>query len=237
MNRRHALATATLLLGLALGATVGSMALGHTLRAAPMGDVPALLTQVPPAFGRWQMVPGGAEPVNPAQPDAQGRPGRVYDAIVSRSYAAPDGTQIMVMLAYQAQQYQEDRVHSPELCYYAQGFVLGDQRDVPLNLAQRTVPARAFHGVSLHRNEDVVYWIRTGNELRAGSLATRFEIFNAALHGRIDDGLLVRVSMTDDTGPALSPTARRALLVRFTQELFAASPMPVRTALVGTERS
>lgn len=223
-------------LALALLATAGSMALGRTLHPAPMPGAAALLARVPEAFGRWQIVPGTAEPINPAQPDAQGRPGRVYDAIVSRTYAAPDGAQVMVMLAYQDRQYQEDRIHSPELCYYAQGFVLQDRQDVVVSLAGRArVPARAFHGASLHRHEDVVYWIRTGNALRADALATRFEIFNAALHGRIDDGLLVRVSMTDDLGPPMSALARRRLLVRFLQDFFAASPVPVRLALAGYE--
>lgn len=219
---------------LALAGTLASQALGQALSADPASaQAPALLEAVPRQFGSWHAIEGGAPPVNPAQPEADGQPGRVYDAIVSRTYAAADGSQVMLMLAWQRAQYQEDRIHSPELCYYAQGFVLNDRRDVTVPIGVLPVPARAFHGASLARREDVVYWIRTGNLLHAGSLDTRREIFTAALAGRIDDGLLVRVSTTDDFGPARSAEARRALLVRFLQDLFAASPAPTRAVLVG----
>jgi EpsI family protein len=203
------------------------------LHPAPTAPQAHVLEQIPEKIGQWVMIPSMIPPVNPERPDALGRPGHVYDDVVSRTYVEPDGTQIMLMLAYQSEQRQEDRVHSPELCYYAQGFILSGRHDVVIPLAHGTVPARAFTGTSLNRREDVIYWIRTGNELRSDSVTTRLEILTSGLDGRIDDGILVRASMTDNFGPMRSAATKQDILMDFLRKTIAASPSGTRVALIG----
>ena len=225
-----------LLLAMASVSLAASELLTAHTHAIPFEQAASAMNQVPQNFGKWREIPDTTVPINPARPDGFGRPGQTYDKIVSRTYLAPDGTQIMLMLAYQREQRQEDRVHSPELCYYGQGFVLQGNRNVKVPLGNRLIPARAFSAVSLERQEDVVYWIRTGNELRPDAVSTRLEIFKSGVKGRIDDGILVRVSTTDLAGPSRSAAEKQALLTRFLSELATASPANTQAILAGHAR-
>jgi EpsI family protein len=225
-------ATAGALLALAALALITGRALAANLHSVPVAQG-HVLDRVPARIGAWAQIPDTTAPVNPARLDALGRPGQIYDAMVSRTYGLPDGTQIMLMLAWQREQHQEDRIHSPELCYVAQGFVLLDPEDLAVPIGTLTIPARTFDARSLSRDEEVIYWIRTGQGLRANSVATRWEIFTAGLRGRIDDGILVRVSTTDLAGPARSTAEKQALLARFMADLVRSVPADTRAALLG----
>jgi EpsI family protein len=139
----------------------------------------------------------------------------------------------MLMLAYQQQQFQEDRVHSPELCYYAQGFIISDPKPIQLRDNELTIQAKFFSGSSISRNESVIYWIRTGNTISENSLSSRSEIFASGIKGKIDDGILVRVSMVESPGTSPNSAAQIATMSSFLQRLLAVSPPDSRLALLG----
>ena len=224
---------AILLGAIALSGTLAAQVMGARLQPAPVAPTTDAITHVPERIGTWLAVKDLTVPVNPARPDSNGRPGQVYDAMVSRTYLAPDGSRVMLMLAYQTQQFQEDRVHSPELCYYAQGYVIKDQKNIQLRENELNFSARFFTGNSISRNESVIYWIRTGNLISQSSLATRGEIFASGIKGKIDDGILVRVSMVDAPGESHSSDEQIAMMTGFLRELLAASPADSRLALLG----
>jgi EpsI family protein len=139
----------------------------------------------------------------------------------------------MLMLAYQDQQFQEDRIHSPELCYYAQGFIIKDQKNIEIHVNGLSVPAKFFSGSSISRNESVIYWIRTGDTISANSINSRKEIFSSGIKGKIDDGILVRVSMIDSPNASRNSSEQIAAMTGFLHALLAASPSDSRLAMLG----
>lgn len=224
---------AILLTTLALLGCLAAQIMGSRLHPDPASPTTDAITHIPERIGTWRAVNTLSAPVNPARPDANGKPGQVYDTLVSRAYLAPDGTRVMLMLAYQRLQFQEDRVHSPELCYYAQGFVIRGQRTIQLRDNALNIQAKFFTGSSISRNESVIYWIRTGNIISENSLSSRSEIFASGIRGKIDDGILVRVSMIESPGTSPDSAAQIATMTGFLRELLAASPPDSRLALLG----
>lgn len=232
MHNKAAVLCAAAMLALAGGAAGASQLLTHRLHRVPVADKEAL-EAIPARIAGWSLVPSDEPPVNPALLDAFGNPVLVYDKIVSRTYRNADGRQIMLMLAYQREQHQEERVHAPDLCYYAQGFVLTAHQAFDLPLAAGSAGVRAFTAEAKSRREEVVYWIRTGTLLRREALATRSAIFMSGLKGRILDGLLVRVSMFDLPGDGMTSAEKRAMLAQFLQDMTRSSPAATRALLAG----
>ncbi len=142
-----------------------------------------------------------------------------YNQSVLRSYANPAGEMIQVAVAWGKRQRQEVKIHRPELCYPAQGYRV-------LSLSDVTFPLRTPEGepvigkrmLTRDRNgqiEAVSYWIRIGSIYSDSAWRTRLHIVQEGLHGRIPDGVLVRVSQHVPEGTALGPVYQR-------QEAFAA---------------
>jgi len=231
---RYSLRQSLLLAIIAVSAGLAAQVMGARLRPVPAAPTTDAITHVPRRIGAWQAINDPTVPVNPARPDSTGRPGQVYDAMVSRTYVAPDGTRVMLMLAYQNQQFQEDRVHSPELCYYAQGFILNNQKSFQIKSKIDSINARSFIAKSLSRAETVVYFIRTGDNISERSIDSRNEIFRSGVLGRIDDGILVRVSMIDSDSDNRNSDEKIRLMVDFIEQMVAASPSDSRTAMLGS---
>ena len=234
MAKAWQLPFAAALLALSAGAMVASTVLAARLHgvAATRAD---MLDAVPVRFATWHAVPQLEPIVNPWRLDGLGHPAQIYDRIVSRTYEDAAGNRIMLMLAYKRELHQEDRIHSPELCYFAQGFVLSHARTLLLPIAGKAVQARAFTGISEGRNEDVIYWIRSGSRVIPTAIGTRAEIFMKGLHGTSVDGILVRASLIYTPDSALTQSERQALTVRFLAGLVAASPAATQTILLGAK--
>jgi EpsI family protein len=103
----------------------------------------------------------------------------------------------MLSVAYGGDQSDGMAVHRPEVCYPAQGFevvkVWGDE----LHVVGRTIPVtRAITRLG-SRNEPLTYWIVNGDEVIARGFDGRIVQLKYTLHGKIPDGMLVRVSSID----------------------------------------
>lgn len=230
--RRYALPATAAFLTLAV-ATAGASHIAMTsLQLVPAQQMDVLAT-IPSKVGEWNAVPMLVDPVQPSLLDAFGRPVLVYDKIETRSFRNAEGTTIMLMLAYRREQHQEDRVHVPDLCYFAQGYVLGTQHDVPLKAGQGTITARGFTAESLERREQVLYWIRTGDLVSNQALRVRAEIFRQGLSGRLLDGLLVRASIVRPAGDAVSAKQDEADVRAFLSQLVSVSSPALAKMLTG----
>lgn len=160
---------------------------------------PHLAEFVPTRFGAWTAIQSPLEQVSlTAQKDGAPDPMQLaYDDSLLRTYTRPDGTQIMVALAYDKTQHEEDRVHRPEICYIAQGFQILSDHEASFSV--RDVTGTAIEGrrmLTQHgsRLEAVSYWIRIGDTFTQNPWISRLYVLKEGLSGRVHDGMLVRVS-------------------------------------------
>jgi EpsI family protein len=195
-----------------------------------------LASMVPASFAGWREIPLAAGAVDPrAQLPGEADREAPYDDVLMRSYQNRHGDTVMLALAYGSHQRQEVKIHRPELCYTAQGYeVLRHARmDLPLASAAAQ-PARGARMLvrGSDRMEAVSYWIRIGDLYSRSAWQTRSHIFTEGLHGRVVDGILVRVSQV--VPDATSATAQRfALQEEFLAQLVHALPADARGMLIG----
>jgi len=153
----------------------------------------------------------------------------LYDQQVARSYTSPDQLPVMLLLAYGSSQSGMLQIHRPEICYPASGFKLTETQvtSVPL-AAGRSLPSRSFTANSDTRVEQVLYWTRIGELVPTGWWGQRLAVVRSNLHGRIPDGLLVRLStVSSDTDQA------QATLKQFARAMLETMTPATRRMLIG----
>jgi len=153
----------------------------------------------------------------------------LYDQQVARSYTSPDQLPVMLLLAYGSSQSGMLQIHRPEICYPASGFKLTETQATSVPLAAgRSLPSRSFTANSDTRVEQVLYWTRIGEMVPTGWWSQRLAVVRSNLHGRIPDGLLVRLStVSNDTDQA------QATLKQFTRAMLEAMTPATRRMLIG----
>jgi EpsI family protein len=208
-----------------------------TPRREPGRDTPRLVALIPERFGGWAAEPTEVLPVllvPDVLADAEASQSASYDDVLMRTYRRADGARVMVAFAYGRRQTQEIKIHRPELCYYAQGFVvsaLGPRR-VQLDPA-RAVESRALLTVNRARTEIVTYWIRVGERVANDAWDIRWTIFRDGLDGQVPDGLLVRASSLTETRAGAEHEL--ALQHEFLADLYGALPAVTQRFLAGRE--
>jgi EpsI family protein len=213
-------------------------ATGLTPRAEVARDRP-LTERIPERFGDWTAEPQSVDPVvlvpgaalEPAASQASS-----YDDVLMRTYRRSDGARVMAAFAYGRRQTQELKIHRPELCYYAQGFDVTSlgPRDVRLD-RDRSVESLALLTRNRARIEVVTYWIRVGERVARGPWDIRWTIFDAGVHGRVPDGLLVRASSLAES----TQTAEHELELQheFLADLYRGAPDATRAFLTGAREA
>jgi EpsI family protein len=173
-----------------------ALALWMTPEPVVVGTPPNLETLIPKRFAGWVEVPSPYLQVDLSV----GEPGQTsneqpYDAVTLKTYRNAEGEQIMLALAYARQQRQEVKIHRPEICYQAQGFVQLDHRAASFAIPGiASVPGDRFLMQNKNRIEAVSYWIRIGDAFPEGGLDTRMKLLRDGLDGKVPDGILVRAS-------------------------------------------
>lgn len=153
----------------------------------------------------------------------------LYDQQVARSYTSPDQLPVMLLLAYGSSQSGMLQIHRPEICYPASGFKLTETEvtSVPLP-AGKMLPSRSFTANSDTRVEQVLYWTRIGELVPTGWWGQRLAVVRSNLHGKIPDGLLVRLStVSNDADQA------QATLKKFARAMLEEMPLATRRMLIG----
>jgi EpsI family protein len=100
----------------------------------------------------------------------------------------------MLSLAYGADQSTENRIHRPEVCYPAQGFLLRNKEKGMIDEGGLNIPVMRLVAEMGNRNEPLTYWIRFGDKVVRGSIEQSLARIRFGLQGSVPDGLLFRVS-------------------------------------------
>jgi EpsI family protein len=181
---------ALMLLSVGLGAALAPTA--YLSDELPAVDLQAM---VPKAFGEWKELPVSmVQIVNPQQQETLEK---IYSETLSRTYVNPLGYRIMLTIAYGKNQNKSLELHSPEVCYPAQGFALTGRMPTALNLSGRSVPATRIETHLGQRYEPVTFWSTIGSHVPSSTMQKRLVEFRYAVTGRIPDGFLVRLSSID----------------------------------------
>jgi len=209
-------------LGMA-GAALAAPALAPQRVAEPGFDLERL---VPARFGAWTL-DADVAPVAPT-PDVQAKLDRLYGQVLSRTYVNAAGERMMLTVAYGGDQSDALKVHRQEVCYQAQGFEIHGLAHGTLAADGRAIPVTRMLAVRGERSEPVTYWFTMGDRVVLGRLERLRVQLAAGLHGRVPDGMLVRVSSLSGDAPAAY-----AAQAAFVGALLGAVPAPSAARLAG----
>lgn len=214
-----------MLLGAAM---IGTAALSYTRRPTappPLLGKTKLESLMPARVGRWTYETSAGLVLPPRDQLSE----RLYDELVTRVYSAPDGTGVMLLIAYSGAQDGMLQVHRPEVCYPASGYQLTESREhnIPIN-PSFTLPTRFIVAEGFSRTEQLIYWTRIGPSFPTGWLGQRGAVISENMKGIIPDGVLVRISTI-----AEDSTAATSVLDSFTRALIPSLPDKARQALIG----
>ena len=156
-----------------------------------MVKLPLLENVVPLQLGEWENKPSSS-----VQVSVNSISDAVYDQVLMRTYENRSGKQVMLAIAFAAQQRQEVKIHQPEVCYPAQGYKLLAIRphDFTVESSLSSVKGKQLLFKNNARLEAVSYWVRIGDAYPVSGWEMRVKIFKDGLKGKVADGVLVRVS-------------------------------------------
>lgn len=186
---------------------------------------------IPTEFGRWREDERFSIIVPTEESELSQK---IYDQTLTKGYINPKGQTIMLLIAYGASQSDTLRLHSPEVCYVANGFTLREVSDVDLPLIDLDVPsiaARRMSTINANRYEPVTYWTRVGDSISRGNAQSHLIRLKYGLTGVIPDGVLIRVSN-------ISTNLQQSydLHAQFIEELLSAVPEEHQKFLLGTPK-
>lgn len=185
------------LLGLMLLSAAMANTLRPTLTLASERTPISLRAMVPSTFGDWQEQLN--VPIQIVDPEQQQTSDKLYSETLNRSYINSQGYRIMLSIAYGANQGKALQLHTPELCYPAQGFTLLSKQPGKMDLLDRPLATIRLETSSGQRHEPLTYWTVVGDHNVIGGLDKKLTEMRYALTGRIPDGMLVRVSSIDQS--------------------------------------
>lgn len=195
---------------------------------AKEGPPIVLDTQVPTEFGEWREVKD-IRPLLP-DPELQKRLDALYTQVLARTYVNASGEHVMLSIAYGSDQSSEaTAVHRPEFCYGAQGFRVTGAGTTELQLPGVRLPLQRLLTQQGTRHEPVMYWVTLDTTATLPGIGRKLAQLDYGLHGKIADGMLVRVSTIGDEDPQVQFETQK----RFLTELHAAIPEGVRKRYFG----
>lgn len=187
-----------------------------------------LQTMVPTAFGDWKEQQNVQAQI--VDPQLQQTSDMLYSETLSRTYVNSQGYHIMLSIAYGTNQSKALQLHTPELCYPAQGFtVLEKQRD-RLDLLGRPLSTVRLETNLGQRHEPLTYWTVVGEHNVTGGVDKKLTEMRYALTGRIPDGMLVRISSIDQ-----GTDAAYAMQSQFASEMIQAIAPENRSRFAGDQ--
>lgn len=182
-----------LVIGVAMFAAAGlSVALTPTKKLSDEGPKLDLETMIPLKFGEWAGETAAMPLITP--PDIKKTLETLYTQTLARTYVNAQGDRIMLSVAYGGDQGDSLQAHRPEVCYYAQGFTVGEPIVAKMQLSRSELPVAQLVAVQGARVEPITYWITVGDTAIAGQLQQKLAQLRYGLTGRIPDGILIRIS-------------------------------------------
>jgi EpsI family protein len=131
----------------------------------------------------------------------------VYDAVALRTYQHADGRQVSVVMTWNGDGLDRQRIHEPQVCYNSSGFTVSPMHRVSISTGAGSIDAMAFTARQASREEDVVYWRVTDGIWERepdnrNSMVRRFLrllYLRGIFRGELPDNLMVRVSSVRPT--------------------------------------
>ena len=149
----------------------------------------------PAAADGWRVDPRATGVVRPAA--EQGRVYGIYDQVLERVYMHADGRQVMLSVAYGAEQSVGLQMHRPEICYPSGGFKVQGLHRTTMPVAGQPLAVTRLTASMPGRPEPVTYWSVLGDVVQTDAVAFRWRQIRSGLRGQILDGMLVRLSSID----------------------------------------
>jgi EpsI family protein len=224
MKRLH---KSLLLLTLMCATAVGAVALRPTHKVADLQPAIDLATLVPARFGDWHEEPQHyASVVNPQQKEMLDK---IYNQTLSRTYINAQGYRILLSVAYGGDQSDGMQVHTPEVCYPAQGFQLLGKTKASIALPFGPLLVTHVDTRLGQRREPITYWTTVGDRVVQSGIQKKLVEMSYGFTGRIPDGLLFRVSSIDS-----EIAAAYVLQANFITQLLGAVTPEQRKRLAGS---
>lgn len=182
-----------LFVGLAMFAAVGlAAALTPNQKMADQGPAVDLEAIIPSQFGDWRQEQTIDSLV--LSPQVQSLMGKIYNQILTRNYINEKGRRIMLSITYGGTQNTEMQVHRPEMCYPAQGFMLGAVTKDVIDIDGNKLPVMKLVASQGLRVEPIMYWVMIGESAVRGGLDQSLARVKYGLTRTIPYGILIRVS-------------------------------------------
>ncbi len=182
--------------GLMAAAAGGSLWATPTVRLSDRNARVDLEHWFPRAFGSWR-VDESLAVVLPS-PDVQAVLSSIYNQVLSRTYVDPNGTRVMLSVAYGGDQSDATRAHRPEVCYPAQGFQILYNEIGEVRLSDgRSIRVRQLMSQLGQRKEPITYWVMVGDQVAVSGTEQKLVQLRYGIKGLIPDGMLVRLSTID----------------------------------------
>jgi EpsI family protein len=183
------------LLVLMCAAAVSAVVLRPTHKVADLQPAIDLGAMIPRHFGDWREEPQHlGSVVNPQQ---QAAIDKLYNQTLSRTYVNPQGYRIMLSIAYGGDQSDSMQVHTPEVCYPAQGFQMLKKTPATIQTSFGLLDVTRVDTQLGARREPITYWTTLGDQVVRGGIHKKLMEMSYGLSGRIPDGLLFRISSID----------------------------------------
>ncbi|TJZ67992.1 exosortase-associated protein EpsI, B-type [Chitiniphilus eburneus] len=190
-----------------------------------------LETMIPQRLGDWRLE--ASQDVVSLPPELRAKLAQLYTETLGRTYVNSRGERVMLSIAYGRDQSDGLRVHKPDVCYPAQGFVVSQATDGTLDVAGRTLPVRRLVATQGERNEPITYWMTVGDRITLNGTQHKIAQLAYGLRGVIPDGMIFRVSTL-----GTSPQDEYAVQQRFLGALYEGLPPASRPLFFGaTEAS
>jgi len=125
------------------------------------------------------------------------------DAVLNRVYRHQDGREVMVFMAYFAQQAVNSQIHSPRHCVPGGGWHIMSLDQETLSLPGGPQNAARMLVARNEQKQQIDYWFRTRTRTLAGEYALKWDLVRNALANRPTDALFVRYSASLDNVPAM----------------------------------
>lgn len=193
-------------------------------------DKPAidLEKNIPKQFGDWKVDPNIAPITVPG--DLQSKLDELYSEVLSRTYINNQGERVMLSIAYGRNQGGEStQVHRPEICYRAQGFMVGNHYSDEIKTGTVNIPVERLMTSMAERYEPVTYWILLGEHLVKSGLDRKIWQVKYGLQRKMPDGLLLRVSTIGK-----DKAAAYQLQDQFVNEMLDSLTPEFKPAVIGT---
>lgn len=216
-----------LFVGLAMLAAVGlAAALAPNQKMADQGPVVDLEAIIPSHFGEWRQEQTLDSLV--LSPQVQSLMGKIYNQILTRNYVNEKGQRIMLSITYGGTQNTEMQVHRPEMCYPAQGFVVGAVTKDVIDIDGNKLPVMKLVATQGLRVEPITYWVMIGESAVRGGLDQSLARVKYGLTRTIPYGILIRVSTI-----STNETQSYQIEEDFVRAMLGAMPAQARRVLTG----